>query len=50
MGKCGWLWPDWGNTARVAMAGLGSIGLKENHASPNDKTNGTRKLGISEKS
>ena len=21
------LWPDWGNTARAAMAGLGSIGL-----------------------
>ena len=24
----GRLWPDWGNTARAAMAGLGSIGLK----------------------
>ena len=26
--KCfsGWIWPDWGNTARVDMAGLGSIG------------------------
>ena len=21
------LWPDWENTARVAMAGLGSIGI-----------------------
>ena len=47
--KCGRIWPDWGNTARLAMAGLGSIGLKENHALPNDKTNRTRKLGISEK-
>ena len=24
----GRLWPDWGNTAWAAMAGLGSIGLK----------------------
>ena len=24
----GRLWPDWGNTARADMAGLGSIGLK----------------------
>ena len=24
----GGLWPDWGNTAWVAMAGLGSIGLR----------------------
>ena len=23
----GRLWPDWGNTTRAAMAGLGSIGL-----------------------
>ena len=23
----GRIWPDWGNTARVDMAGLGSIGL-----------------------
>ena len=21
------IWPDWGNTARAAMAGLGSIGF-----------------------
>ena len=30
MGKwpfSGRLWPDWENTARAAMAGLGSIGL-----------------------
>ena len=33
LGKCGnygfsgWIWPDWGNTARVDMARLGSIGL-----------------------
>ena len=37
LGKCGnfWkngrfsgrIWPDWGNTARADMAGLGSIGL-----------------------
>ena len=26
----GRIWPDWGNTARADMAGLGSIGLKEN--------------------
>ena len=25
----GRLWPDWGNTAWAAMAGLGSIGLKD---------------------
>ena len=26
------LWPDWGNTAWAAMAGLGSIGLTlDNH-------------------
>ena len=24
----GRIWPDWGNTARADMAGLGSIGLK----------------------
>ena len=24
----GQIWPDWGNTARVDMAGLGSIGLR----------------------
>ena len=24
----GRLWPDWGNTARAAMARLGSIGIK----------------------
>ena len=24
----GWLWPDWGNTAWAAMAGLGSEVLK----------------------
>ena len=23
----GRIWPDWGNTARADMAGLGSIGL-----------------------
>ena len=23
----GQIWPDWGNTARVDMAGLGSIGM-----------------------
>ena len=23
----GQIWPDWGNTARADMAGLGSIGL-----------------------
>ena len=27
----GRLWPDWGNTARAAMAGLGSIGLIDLH-------------------
>ena len=27
----GRLWPDWGNTAWVAMAGLGSIGFKKEH-------------------
>ena len=25
----GRIWPDWGNTARADMAGLGCIGLKE---------------------
>ena len=25
----GRIWPDWGNTARADMAGLGSIGLKD---------------------
>ena len=25
----GRIWPDWGNTARADMAGLGSIGLRE---------------------
>ena len=25
----GRIWPDWGNTAWADMAGLGSIGLKE---------------------
>ena len=25
----GRIWPDWGNTARADMAGLGSIGLKQ---------------------
>ena len=24
----GRIWPDWGNTARADMAGLGSIGLR----------------------
>ena len=24
----GQIWPDWGNTTRADMAGLGSIGLK----------------------
>ena len=24
----GRLWPDWGNTAWAAMAGLGSIGIR----------------------
>ena len=24
------LWPDWGNTVRAAMAGLGFIGLIKN--------------------
>ena len=27
-GRFSWrIWPDWGNTARADMAGLGSIGL-----------------------
>ena len=26
----GRIWPDWGNTARADMAGLGSIGLNTN--------------------
>ena len=26
----GRIWPDWGNTARMDMAGLGSIGLNIN--------------------
>ena len=26
-GGYGWIWPDWGNTTRADMAGLGSIGL-----------------------
>ena len=30
----GRIWPDWGNTARVDMAGLGSIGI--NHMSKHD--------------
>ena len=25
----GRIWPDWGNTARADMAGLGSIGLRK---------------------
>ena len=25
----GRIWPDWGNTARADMAGLGSIGLSD---------------------
>ena len=25
----GRIWPDWGNTTRADMAGLGSIGLKQ---------------------
>ena len=28
----GRLWPDWGNTARVATARLGSIGLNNLHS------------------
>ena len=29
----GRLWPDWGNTAQAAMAGLGSIGVQSfNHS------------------
>ena len=27
----GRIWPDWGNTTRADMAGLGSIGLKSKH-------------------
>ena len=27
-GFSGRIWPDWGNAARVDMAGLGSIGLR----------------------
>ena len=27
----GRIWPDWGNTARADMAGLGSIGLRMLH-------------------
>ena len=27
----GRIWPDWGNTARADMAGLGSLGLKKGH-------------------
>ena len=30
----GWIWPDWGNTARADLAGLGSIGLKSQENSP----------------
>ena len=30
----GRIWPDWGNTARADMAGLGSIGLKRTGTSP----------------
>ena len=42
MEKCGKIWknarfsgrlrPDWGNTARAATAGLGSIGLHKNNS------------------
>ena len=28
----GRIWPDWGNTARADMAGLGSIGLRARNA------------------
>ena len=27
----GRIWPDWGYTTRADMAGLGSIGIKQNH-------------------
>ena len=33
----GRIWPDWGNTARADMAGLGSIGLNWEH--PNSRCN-----------
>ena len=26
----GRIWPDWGNTTRADLAGLGSIGLRKN--------------------
>ena len=42
----GRIWPDWGNTARADMAGLGSIGLScttwvenELHINPQDASN-----------
>ena len=33
-GRFSWrIWPDWGNTARADMAGLGSIGLNKKSGS-----------------
>ena len=35
----GRLWPDWGNTAQAAMAGLGSIGVQSfNHSRATSRT------------
>ena len=48
----GRIWPDWGNTARADMAGLGSIGIKLVNSrlaqlGPFHICSGTRKQNVS---